>query len=318
MKSETALAQDDDGGQGSPTHSHAVVHSDERTALPVTDDPRLASGLTFASLIGPAEGSVHMQVGHSELAGGGHVNGHLHPFEETFYILEGRVLLRVNGRDYALAAGDFGVIPLGTAHAWRNPGDEPVRWLRVRVPQPRDLTDLAAVSILCEGFELPEVGIAPTMGLPHVPYLGHFDGEQMPPPGPVAIRGANNYAVRNISVRLMVDDVAGAHHHIMFTGQMESDPSAVSDVPPPHYHAFEEMYYFVGGTARGILEGRHFDIRAGDVAFAGVNATHGFIPTSSDPLRWIEVMAPRPPEQNSMMFVNQWGAVARAAQEGRW
>lgn len=317
MNSEMPPTSSDVGGDRL-VHSHAVVHSDERNALPVTDDLRHARGLAFASLIGPAEGSVHMEVGHSELAGGGYISGHLHPFEETFYILDGEVLLRSQGRDYALGVGDFGVIPLGVPHSWRNPGDAPVRWLRVRAPQPRDLTDRARISIPCEGFELPQQGAAPPVGLPHVANLGHFESSQMPPPGPVAIRGANNYSVRNISVRLMVDDVAGAHHHIMFTGQMESDPSTIADVPPPHYHAFEEMYYFVGGTARGILEGNEFDIRPGDVAFAGVNATHGFIPTSSDPLRWVEVMAPRPPEQNSMMFVNQWDAVARAAGEGRW
>ena len=299
-------------------HAHAVVHAEERATEPVTENAEVALGLEFASLIGPAEGSVHMQVGHSVLQPGGYINGHLHPYEESFYITSGQVWLRMQGASLSLKPGDFGVVPIGVPHAWRNVSDEPVRWIRIRAPQPRDVSDEASSSYLCAGFELPENATPPPIGLPTVRHFGHFSEEQMPPAGPVAIRGTNNYNVRNISVRLMVDDVLGAHHHIMFMGQMASDPGQAADVPPPHYHAFEEMYYFVSGTARGLLEGQEFPVSAGDVAFAGVNATHGFIPTSDEPLRWIEVMAPRPPEQDSMMFVNQWNGVAASAREGKW
>jgi mannose-6-phosphate isomerase-like protein (cupin superfamily) len=226
------------------------------------------------------------------------------------------VSLRLGGFDYALAAGDFGVVPMAVPHSWANTSDEPVRWLRVRAPQPRDVDDETQGTYLCDGFGLPREATAPAFGLPSVRHFGHFSDEQMPPPGPIAIRGANNYGVRNISVRLMIDDTVGAKHHVMFVGQMASDRDRVSDVPPPHYHAFEETYYFVGGTARGLLEGNEFDITAGDVAFAGVNALHGFVPTSDDPLRWIEVMAPRPPEQDSMMFVGQWERLRSAPADG--
>jgi len=299
-------------------HPYAVVHAADRPTLPVEAPWGAVEGLEFASLIGPVEGSAHMQIGHSLLHPGGYISGHLHAYEESFYILSGEVWLRMAGNDAALRAGDFGVVPLGVPHSWKNASDEPVLWLRIRAPQPRDVHDETQGTYLCKGFSLPENATAPPFGLPSVRHLGHFSEEQLPPPGPVAIRGTNNYAVRNISVRLMVDDIVGARQHVVFVGQMASDGERIADVPPPHYHAFEETYYFIGGTARGILEGEEHAISAGDVAFAGVNATHGFVPTSAEPLRWIEVMSPRPPDQDSMLFVNQWNNLESAAREGQW
>jgi mannose-6-phosphate isomerase-like protein (cupin superfamily) len=246
------------------------------------------------------------------------VGGHLHAYEESFFILSGEVTFRMGGRDALLRSGDFGVVPLGVPHAWKNVADEPARWLRIRVPQPRDTEDELTGTYAVPGFALPENASPPPFGLPSVRHLGHYGEEQLPPPGPVSIRGTNNYAVRNIGLRLMVDSTLGAYHHTAFVGQMASDPARTGDVPPPHYHAFEEMYYFISGTARGLLEGDEHPISAGDVAFAGVNATHGFTPTGYEPLRWIVVMAPVPPEQDSMMFVNQWKALDDAMREGRW
>lgn len=298
-------------------HANAVVHVADRSARPVSDD-EFCRGLAVAEIVGPGEGSVHMQISQCVLDPGGHIAGHLHPFEESFILLSGEVCLRMNGCDTAFRPGDFGVVPLGVAHAWRNLSDAPAKWLRVRAPQPRDVGVVRDSTFLVVSLGLPALSSsAPPFGLPTVRHFGHFDEAQMPPPGPVAIRGANNYAVSNISIRLMVDDTVGARHHIMFVGQMASAPDQAHNAPPPHYHAFEEMYYFVSGAARGLLEGVEHPIRAGDVAFAGVNATHGFIPIGDEPLRWIEVMAPRPPEQDSMLFVNQWHAVQEASREGR-
>ncbi|HEY9470763.1 MAG TPA: cupin domain-containing protein [Propionibacteriaceae bacterium] len=297
-------------------HPYAVVSSATRPTSPVDTSWGPVEGLEFASLIGPAEGSMHMQIGHSVLHPGGYVSGHLHAFEESFYIISGEVWLRMLGTDVTLTTGDFGVVPLGVPHSWRNNSDSPVRWLRIRAPQPRDVNDASEGTYRCHEFELPRAPIRPRFGLPSVRHLGHFSEDQLPPPGPVAIRGTNNYAVKNISLRLMVDDTLGAVHHVTFVGQMAAGREIARDVPPPHYHAFEETYCFVGGKARGVLEGNEHDIEAGDVAFAGVNATHGFVPASDEPLRWIEIMAPRPPSQDSMMFVNQWKALADSAGEG--
>lgn len=297
-------------------HPHAVVSSTTRPTTQSEPSWGPVEGLEYASLVGPDEGSQHMQIGNSVLRPGGFVSGHLHAFEESFYIQSGEVWLRMLGTDVQLGAGDFGVVPMGVPHSWRNVSDAPVRWLRIRAPQPRDVHDDSQGTFWCRGFELPRDARRPPFGLPSVRHLGHFAEDQLPPAGPVSIRGTNNYAVKNISLRLMVDDTVGAVHHVAFVGQMAGGTDAAASVPPPHYHAFEETYCFIGGTAKGVLEGEEYDIVSGDVAFAGVNATHGFTPTSAEPLRWIEIMAPRPPSQDSMMFVNQWKALAESAGRG--
>ena len=43
----------------------------------------------------------------------------------------------IDGETYRFAPGDYGCIKVGTLHAWRNPGTDPVRWLRMAAPQPK-------------------------------------------------------------------------------------------------------------------------------------------------------------------------------------
>ena len=44
-----------------------------------------------------------------------------------------------------------------------------------------------------------------------------------------------------------------------------------------HYHPFEEIYYFLSGGLRGMLDGDEVEVAAGDLLWAGVDATHGFV-----------------------------------------
>jgi quercetin dioxygenase-like cupin family protein len=96
-------------------------------------------GVSVAEYLGAAEGSHHLSVALVELAPGAAVVGHLHPFEESFYVLEGTPSLNLGGHCFSLVVGDFGVAPVATAHAWANPSDTPARLLRVYAPQPRPM-----------------------------------------------------------------------------------------------------------------------------------------------------------------------------------
>ena len=62
----------------------------------------------------------------------GHVETHVHSFEESFYVLEGTPSLYLDGRGVTLLPGACGVVPVGVPHAWR--ADEERRpgstWLR--------------------------------------------------------------------------------------------------------------------------------------------------------------------------------------------
>jgi quercetin dioxygenase-like cupin family protein len=104
-----------------------------------------------------------------------------------------------------------------------------------------------------------------------------------------------------ISVKMLVDRVFGADLLTMFTVDYEPGGAAQA-----HDHPFEEAYYFLEGEIEAELDGRVQTIRAGDVVFAGVGATHGFFNTGSGPVRWIETQAPQPPVRHSYRWVDHW------------
>ena len=60
---------------------------------------------------------------------------HLHrDHEETFYVLEGELTVRVGTREITAPAGSFVVIPRGVVHQPSNPGTEPTRALLIFSP----------------------------------------------------------------------------------------------------------------------------------------------------------------------------------------
>lgn len=64
---------------------------------------------------------------------------HLHRHhEETFYVLEGELTVRVGPRRTQAPAGSFVVIPRGVVHQPSNPGTEPTRVLLIFSPRGMD------------------------------------------------------------------------------------------------------------------------------------------------------------------------------------
>jgi quercetin dioxygenase-like cupin family protein len=60
------------------------------------------------------------------------VEDHAHDREEIFYVLEGRMTFRADGRTQELEAGGFVYIPAGTRHGFEH--DAPARYLVTSVP----------------------------------------------------------------------------------------------------------------------------------------------------------------------------------------
>src|SRR5438128_1476004 len=96
-----------------------------------------SDGFTEAVLVDDMSGSVHTGLSIAQLDPGGSLSPHVHAYEVGFYLLSGQAVVTINGETYRLAAGDFGCLKVGTLHAWRNPGSEAVRWLRMAAPQPK-------------------------------------------------------------------------------------------------------------------------------------------------------------------------------------
>ena len=67
---------------------------------------------------------------------GGVIHPHDHPFEETYYILDGEVDAVADGKRYVLKPGDVFWTGVGSVHAFYNTSGKTVRWLETQAPQP--------------------------------------------------------------------------------------------------------------------------------------------------------------------------------------
>jgi mannose-6-phosphate isomerase-like protein (cupin superfamily) len=285
--------------------TYAIVRPEDAPARPPEEGP--AEGLEVAIYAGREHGAFHLEAAVATLAPGGSVGGHIHPFEESFFVLAGRGLIAIGDSRYQLRRGDFGFVPLAYPHAWNNPFDETLRWLRVRSPQPRPIGDNPGTYPIAD-LAPPTAGRPIEVESAGQRFVGHFDDEQVPPPGPLAMPGYHGYNIRNVSIRMMVDELLGAQHHTLFV--VEFIPSTVEGLSAKeHFHPFEEIYYFVAGAADGRVGGEPCSVKEGDLVFAGVNTSHGFTNTGDVPVRWIEAQAPKPPPSNGTIFESDWLAL---------
>lgn len=279
-----------------------VVHGEEVEYVDVIDDT--VSGFTRAKLIGPTDGAVHLEVALSRLDAGGSILTHVHPFEESFYVLEGEGVFMVADEAYRVRTGSFGFAPIGTAHRWANRSNQPLVWIRTRSPQSRVLGDASGTYPLPDrdGSGSPkESDVADRTRR----YVGQFEEDMMPTPGPIQMKGMRSSTARNVAVWMLVDEVIGAVHHTKFC--VRFDPTGTKmTLGGQHFHPFEETYYITEGNATAHLEDESIEVAPGDLVFAGVNALHGFSNLGSEPVRWIEMQAPNPPISNAFFFKTDW------------
>jgi quercetin dioxygenase-like cupin family protein len=59
---------------------------------------------------------------------------HHHPWDECYYVVEGRVRFHLDGRDVLVGAGDFVYAPGGTLHGFAGDSDSPARMLVFDAP----------------------------------------------------------------------------------------------------------------------------------------------------------------------------------------
>src|SRR6185436_18810791 len=97
---------------------------------PPPDSPTM-HGLVRHVLVGRDSGAVHSELTGTVLHPGGWLQRHFHSFEESLYVLDGELLMELDGRAHRLQAGDFTLQPVGVWHALGNAGSEPVRLLAI-------------------------------------------------------------------------------------------------------------------------------------------------------------------------------------------
>jgi quercetin dioxygenase-like cupin family protein len=262
-----------------------------------------SEGFTDAILVDHTSGSVHTGLSIAQIGPAGWLAPHVHSYEVSFYVLSGSVVASIDDRSYHLRPGDFGCFKVGTLHAWRNTGTEPVRWLRMAAPQPKP-----------RGAErdtfFKKGGTPPTEGAPldparapQGPLLSHFDVSQIPSgdEGRMVSGG-----LKGVFLKWLVDENFGAiHHRLLF---IEYLPGVGIG---PHDHTYEEAYFILSGEVEATLDGQRYVAKAGDVLWTSTGCTHAFKNISDEPVRWLETFSPQPPKENVFRFFSEWEQKAK-------
>lgn len=281
---------------------HHVSTIDPDTAQTPPGYADHSTGFRRATYVDHGVGSVHMGTGICYLEPSGTIESHLHSFEETFYILEGQVIVQIGDQAYTLETGHYGLIPTGVKHGWRAAGDEPVRWLEMQSPQPRPL-DYGRDTFFVGG-DVPSSAAAPDLAALAEVYLGHFDESQLPQPGaPSQMEGFN--PTTGVAIKMFVDRSSDAIHQSLFLIQYMPGAKIA-----PHDHTFEESYFILSGEVEAECEGQTYQLGPGSVVWTGVGCIHAFRNVSEGPVRWLETQAPLPPAQEVFRFEHDWAQYA--------
>ena len=306
------------------------MHFVGRVDWSFADDPApesaTSAGLARRVLVGPAQGAAHTELAVGAIAPGGWLARHVHSFEEGLYVLEGELILELDGHVHHLVAADFAVLPIGMMHTLVVPPGRSARLLSINTPPRRPPDAAVPDTVFAQGR--PDVDALVSRAVPlsepdvRRRYVGHYEGT---PPQQEALRltepargrrpaGADTalIAYSGISVKMLIDRVLGADHLTMFTVDYE-----VGGAAQAHDHPFEEAYLFLSGEVEAELDGTAYTLRPGDVVFAGVASVHGFWNSGPDRVRWIETQAPQPPARGSYRWEPTWERMAARGVE-RW
>lgn len=264
-----------------------------------------SSGYTGDDVVDEPSGGVQMGFRVARLAPGGHVDSHVHSFEETIYVTAGHLVLDTTEGSHLLGPGDYALLPVGMTHGLRNLSEEAVSFAETKAPLPRPRFgfDTQFTEPLATGH--PAVL---DVRDPRNRYFGHIDPENMDPTLQTQDRLALSASMRTallvysgITVKMMVDSDLGADLSTMFMVQYEQGGFAGA-----HDHPLEESYLILEGEVEARFDGQAYRLEAGDVAWAGVGCVHEFRNVGDGIVRWLETQAPQPPPRHSYRFARDW------------
>ncbi len=293
---------------------HVVKKSDELEMVVPPEFEGRSTGYRGDLVVGEHTEAVHTGIRISVLEPGGQVDTHLHSFEESFYVVEGEVVIDRPDGSFRVSAGDYGLIPVGVPHSLRNLSDSPVRLIEVACPTPRARLGYDTY------FPAPvEVGEPTDFDVrdPRNRDFGHIDREHSDPSRQTQDRLALSASMRTallvysgITVKMMIDSDLGADLSIMFMVQYE--PHGVAG---PHDHPLEEAYIILDGEVLARFDGEEHMLGPGDVAWAGVGCVHEFHNHSENRVRWLETASPQPPGRHAYRFRRDWAYLEDALAE---
>src|SRR5688572_5913720 len=95
-----------------------------------------SQGYAADAVVDERSGGVQMGFRVARLEPGGRVVAHVDSFEEAICVVDGSVTVDTPEGSSALMSGDYGLLPLGVTHAFRNTSDAPVRFAEMKAPLP--------------------------------------------------------------------------------------------------------------------------------------------------------------------------------------
>ena len=219
-----------------------------------------STGYSGDDVVDEAAGAVQMGFRVARLEPGGSVDSHVHSWEESIYVTSGSLTVDTSEGSVELVTGDYGLLPVGSTHAFRNTsaeagdvlGDEgaaPAGALRLRHPLPASRSP-------------PGTARAIDVRDPRNRYFGHIDPESMDPANQTQDRLQVSASMRTallvysgISVKMMVDSDLGATLSTMFMVQYEQGGFAGA-----HDHPLEEMYQILDGEVEAFFDGSAYQL----------------------------------------------------------
>ncbi len=289
-----------------PDTRHLVLRADEARYETPAELAGPSSGFSRWSMVDDTTpGAVHTGFGLTRLEAGGRIDAHLHSFEETFYVLDGSVVVETPEAAVELVPGDYGMIPVGVPHSWRNLSGEEARWVDLLTPQPRPWFDHDTFLVPAT-IEREPIQVDPRD--PRTRSFGHIDPGNMDPARQTQDMLRVSASMRTallvysgITLKMMSDTDLGAQLSTMFMVQYE--PRGLAGA---HDHPLEETYLILDGEVDAVFDGIRYRLKSGDVAFAGVGAVHEFSNPTDTTVRWLETQSPAPPPRHSYRFARDW------------
>ena len=100
------------------------------------DPAHNTTGVAIKMFVDRSFGAIHQSLFLIQYAPGAKIDPHDHTFEESYYIVSGRVRAVADGKRYDLGPGDSIWTSVGCIHSFENVGTEPVRWIETQAPLP--------------------------------------------------------------------------------------------------------------------------------------------------------------------------------------
>lgn len=114
-----------------------MIVSHEKNVKGITIESPQAKNVLKKVLISPGEGWEGYVMRQFELGAEGYTPRHTHPWPHIGYIVKGRGILHIDGKDYEVREGSFAYVPGDKIHQFTNKGRETFAFLCI-VPEEGD------------------------------------------------------------------------------------------------------------------------------------------------------------------------------------